>query len=468
MALFHVIPAPYPDAGLRGGSLRQKRGKLQPESRIPGGNREPVFKMVPDFRRDWDWTPVFTGVTAEIQFLHSFDRLRVASAFIADVFFSKINVLIFCSNSINIVQHTSRKGDGTMEEKKFQPKKLTVSNTKQEMLEAYNTVLKQLEAQKEAELKPEKRLEEKKAREVIQVAESLSSEGVAKEISNLKIETSKTLAQISDRLEEEVNKFRAIQSAITLKEKELQELYDIEKSAVTLAALIESQNQKRQAFESEMAEKKESLNQEIETLRAEREKEKKDYDEEIKERDIGEKKRRDREKEDYEYAFKREQKLAKDKFEDEKAKVEKEIQTKRAQMENELKEREKVLTEREEELNDLRKRVSTFPKEMEAVVNKAIKETTERLQLEAKNREELQKKEFIGERNVLTTRIESLEKTVKEQNEQISKLSQQQEKAYQQVQEIAVKTIEGSSTIKSFANLQQWISEQVRKPSQEK
>jgi hypothetical protein len=105
---------------------------------------------------------------------------------------------------------------------------------------------------------------------------------------------------------------------------------------------------------------------------------------------------------------------------------------------------------------------------MEAVVNKAIKETTERLQLEAKNREELQKKEFIGERNVLTTRIESLEKTVKEQNEQISKLSQQQEKAYQQVQEIAVKTIEGSSTIKSFANLQQWISEQVRKPSQEK
>jgi len=97
-----------------------------------------------------------------------------------------------------------------MEEKKFQPKKLTLSNTKQEMLEAYQVVLKQLEAQKDAELKPEKKLEEKKAKEVIQVAESLSSEGVAKEISNLKIETSKTLAQISDRLEEEVNKFRAI------------------------------------------------------------------------------------------------------------------------------------------------------------------------------------------------------------------------------------------------------------------
>ena len=355
-----------------------------------------------------------------------------------------------------------------MEEKKFQPKKLTLSNTKQEMLEAYQTALKQLEAQREAELKPEKKIEEKKAKEVIQVAESLSSEGVSREISNLKIETSKTLAQISDRLEEEVNKFKAVQNAIVLKEKELQELYEIEKSAVTLAALIESQNQKRQIFEIEMAEKKEALSQEIETLRAEREKEKKDYEEVTKERDTSEKKKRDRDKEEYEYSFKREQKLAKDKFEDEKTKLEKEIHIKKEQMESALKEREKVIAEKEEELNDLRKKVSTFPKEMEAAVGKAIKEMTEKLNLEAKNREELQKREFIGERNVLTTRIESLEKIVKEQNEQIAKLSQQLEKSYQQVQDIAVKTIEGSSTIKSFANLQQWISEQTRKSSQEK
>ena len=355
-----------------------------------------------------------------------------------------------------------------MEEKKFQPKKLSLSNTKQEMLEAYSAILKQLEAQREAELKPEKKLEEKKAKEVIQVAESLSSEGVAREISTLKIEAGKMLAQISDRLEEEIQKFKAVQNAIVLKGKELQELYEIERSAVTLAALIKSQNQKRQAFEIEMAEKKEALSQEIEALRAQREQEKKEYEEEIKERDMAEKKRREREKDDYEYSFTREQKLTKDTFEDEKSKLEKEIQVKKEQMESELKEREKAIAGREDELNELRKKVSVFPKEMETAVAKAIKETTEKLTLEAKNREELVKKEFIGERNVFTTRIESLEKSVKEQNEQIAKLSQQLEKAYQQVQEIAVKTIEGSSTIKSFANLQQWISEQTRKAPQEK
>ena len=276
------------------------------------------------------------------------------------------------------------------------------------------------------------------------------------------------LAQISDKLEEEIGKFKSVQSAISLKEKELQELYEIERSAVTLAALIESQNQKRQAFESEMGEKKEALSQEIETLRADREKEKNEYEAETKERDVAEKKRRDRDKEEYDYSFKREQKIAKDKFEDEKGKLEKEIQVKREQMEKELQTRESAIASQENEFNELRKKVSAFPKETEAALSKAIKETTERLNLEAKNREELQKKEFWGEKNVLTTRIESFEKIAKEQSEQIAKFTQQLEKAYQQVQEIAVKTIEGSSTIKSFANLQQWMAEQIRKSPQEK
>jgi len=160
--------------------------------------------------------------------------------------------------------------------------------------------------------------------------------------------------------------------------------------------------------------------------------------------------------------------LAKDKFEDEKAKLEKESQLKKAQMENELKEREKVIAEKEEELNDLRKKASLFPKELETAVGKAVKETTERLNLEAKNREELLKKEFIGERNVLTTRIESLEKTVKEQSAQIAGLTQFLEKANQKVQEIAVKALESSSAQKSLSNLQQLLSEQIKKPGQEK
>jgi len=355
-----------------------------------------------------------------------------------------------------------------MQKEKIKTKELSMSNTKKEMLDAYNALLKQLQEKREAELKPEKRIEEKKKREVVEVAEALSSEGVVKEIGNLKLEIGKMLTHISDGLEEEVSKFNQIKKAIEIKDEEVKELYEIERSAETLAALIEAQNQKRQEFESDMDARKQELTQEIQAMREDWGKEKKRHEAEIKERDAAEAKRREREKEEYGYSFKREQQLAKDKFEDEKAKMEKGDSAEKEQMEKELTEREKAVAEREEELGELQKKVIAFPKEMENAVNKAVKETTEKITLEAKNKAELIRKEFDGERNVLTTRIESLEKTVKEQRVQISNLSEQLEKAYQKVQDIAIKSVEGSSNLKSLSSLQQLVSEQARRQPQEK
>lgn len=355
-----------------------------------------------------------------------------------------------------------------MAEEKIKPRVMSMSNTKKEMIDTYNALLKQLQEKSEAELKPEKKIEEKKKREVVEVAETLSSEVVIKEIGNLKLEIGKRLTSISDGLEEEVSKFNQIQKAIEIKDEELKELYEIERSAETLAALIEAQNKKRQEFELEMTARKEEFDREIITTREEWVKEKKGYEADIKERDAAEAKRREREKEEYGYAFKREQWLAKDKFEDEKAKTEKEIQLKKEYMEKELTGREKAVAEREEELAELQKKVTAFPDEIKEAVSKAVKETTERITLEAKNKEELIRKEFDGERNVLKTRIESLEKTVKEQSGHIANLSGQLEKSYQKVQDIAIKSVEGSSNLKSFANLQQLASEQTRRQSQEK
>jgi hypothetical protein len=354
-----------------------------------------------------------------------------------------------------------------MDEKKEQ-KKLAMTNTKQEMIQAYNTLLKQMEEKQAGELKPEKKIEEKKNKEAVQVAVSLTTEGVGKEIAELKLEIGKTLTRIADQLEGEVNRFVAIRNAIAAKEKELQELYEIEKAAMSLAALIEAQNQKRQEFTTEMETKKEALRQEIDTTRTAWGKEQEDHDVDVKERDAVEKKRQTREKEEFEYTFKREQKLSTDRFTYEKAKLEKELKDKKEQLENELKSREAAIAEKEAELNDLRKQAAQFPKELETAVAKAVKETSERLLLEAKTREELLKKESEGERNVFKARIDSLEKTAAEQGERITVLTKQLEAAYQKVQDIAVKTVEGASNFKSVANLQQLLGEQMRKQTAEK
>jgi hypothetical protein len=354
-----------------------------------------------------------------------------------------------------------------MTNRESKPKTITMKNTKKEMLEAYNEVLQQLREKRAVELKPEKAIEEKRVEEAVEVTDSLSTEGIVQEVSALKLEIGGLLSQLSDRLEEEVGKYRQVRQAVEAKQKELQEIYEIEKSALSLAALIDAQRQKRQQTEAELAARKEELTREIETLRTEWEKEKQAHAAEIKERDSDERKRREREKEEYQYAFQREQQLAREQFEDEKARLEREITYRREQMERELADREKVVVEKETELNALREQASAFPKELDSAVKQAVKEAVQKVELEAKNREELLTKEFDGERNVLNTRIESLEKTVAEQNEQIAKLSQQVEKSYSQVQDIATKAIEGTSRSQSLTNLQQLMAEQARKQSPE-
>jgi len=355
-----------------------------------------------------------------------------------------------------------------MADKPSPVKKLSDKSTKQEMLDAYQILAKQLEDKRAAELAPERRIEEKKTEESLKVATGIAPEGIDREIGALKADIGKLLADISDRMAGESARFRSIQTAVQSKERELQELYGIEKTAVSLAALIEAQNLKRTEFEAQIAREREALREEMEFLRGEWEAEKKNHDAEIKERDASEKKARDREREDFSYNFKREQQTIKDKLNDEKLTLEKEIKLKREAADKELVEREKAIAEREKELLDLRNKATAFPKELESAVSQAVKETGDRLKLEAKNREDLLRKESEGERNVLTAKNESLEKTNKDLIAANSKLGQQLEAAYQKVQDIAEKTVDGISQSKSLADLQKLLVEQSRKNAAEK
>jgi len=348
------------------------------------------------------------------------------------------------------------------------PKKLTDKNTKQEMLDAYRALVRQLEERRAAELNPEKRLQEKRAEEAVTVAAGLAPDGVERALGDLKATIGKSLAEIADRMASEVTRFKAIQKAVESKEHELQELYGIEKAATSLAALIEAQNQKRREFEIELGRQKEELTREIESTRADWEKEKKIHEAELREREALEKKTREREKEEFAYLFKRDQQITRDKLNDEKAGLEKEILAKRESVTKELAEREKAVAAQEKELAELRQKVAAFPKELESAVDKAAKEVGDRLKLEAKNREELLRKEFEGERNVSAARSEALEKMNKDLSDQNAKLSKQLESAYQKVQEIAEKAIEGSSQAKSLADLQKLLAEQSRKSPAEK
>lgn len=334
---------------------------------------------------------------------------------------------------------------------------------RQQMLEALADTEKAVAERREARATPEEKVEAKLAAQAVAVADELSTEGVGKSISELKSVVGRMLGQLSDRLEEQVSRYVQIQRAIVAKDAELKEIYEIQRSASSLTALIESHERERERFEAELADMKLQLQREIEQTRADWEREKRQREAEGKERDAAEQKRRERDKEEYRYAFAREQQQARDQFADEAGKAEKELAERKSAAERELGERERALQAREEELASLRRRVEGLAAETDAAVARAVKDALARQQQDAAAREELAKREFAGERNVLTTRIHLLEQTLKEQAEQITRLQDRADKANGQVQEIAVRAIEGSGSTKQLAGLQQMLADQARK-----
>ena len=326
--------------------------------------------------------------------------------------------------------------------------KVTKKSKKQDIYGAYRQLVTQMEEKRESETKPVQKAEEKRVQEAVQTADDLSIEVVIQGMDQLKAELGKSLGTVVDRLERELSKYQDVKRAVDAKEKELNEIYEIQKVASSLAAMVEAQDQRRRDFEKDM-----------ETRRQEWEREKALFESEMREKREREEKQWKREKEEWEYRFKRDQQITRDKLADEKSKMEKDLTARKEEVERTLAERERVLSEREEKVEALENRIEALEKGREEALKEAIQETTERLQADYSAKETLFKKEFDGERNVLSARIQALQETVKAQNGQIARLIQQMEKAAVQVQDIAVKAVEGSSHSKLFDRMESMLQE---------
>jgi len=289
------------------------------------------------------------------------------------------------------------KGENKMTDKN---KKISSTNTKKEILEAYDKIQEELKFKKEEELKPEEVKKEKKKQEVMKITDDITLDNIQKKVANLKIETGSFLESLFGNLEVEIKKYISVKEAISFRDSELKEIFEIERNATTLAALIESHRQKKEELENELIESKEKLTTEISKQKEEWIKEKKEYEEESNEKIIVFKKDQNRKKEEFEYNFKRECEKKRNDFNDEINEVERGIEIKKEIFdektrlkERELTDREEIIKLREEEYNLVVKKVENFEIILEKEVSKVIDETTEKLKLEQKNNEIILKKE---------------------------------------------------------------------------
>ena len=328
---------------------------------------------------------------------------------------------------------------------------VSLKNTKQEILEAYESIRKELEEKEKQSLNASKIIQEKQNTETVKKSDKLIEENINEKINLLKADIVNSLNELSEQLSQAEIDYKNLKSSIDIKDNYLKEIYGIEHSALSLASLIEANNFKKTQFEKEYLDRKNILESELEELRKKIEDEKKSYEILTKEKEDEFKTYWDRKKEEFEYNFKRESEQKLNSLDDDLKNIKRSIEEEREKFQKEtleknkaFEEREKKITEKEQAYAELSEKAAAFPAKLEGEVSSAVKSTTEKLKSDFALEKELIHKEYEGKLNVLNTKIESLEKTIEEQNKHISVLSSQHEKAYMQVQQIATSAIQGN------------------------
>ena len=242
-----------------------------------------------------------------------------------------------------------------------------------------------------------------KEAEVRQAVDVLSVEGVAQSISALSIQISKALAEVSDDLIAEVQRLATIRAAVALERAELERLHKIDITATALDQLVQDYDSKSLALETEMSARRAAWDAEIKA----RERAEKEYDENLK-------KQRQRETEEYEYKKTIDRKKIQEKYDEDIRALEKKNREKQEALEKSWREREGAIKERE------------------------------------------------AEGRLSGLQIKTLDESVARQTAQMAALQKQLDEAKQEVQDIAVKAIEGASGARALSHVNQIAMEQAK------
>jgi hypothetical protein len=330
----------------------------------------------------------------------------------------------------------------------------SLKNTKNEILSAYEELLKKMADKKTDE--PKKVQEMQRQETIVKKAEGLSNETIIKGLAGLKVEITSSLDKLGEKFVEEYKKFEELQQAIQTEKKNLEDLYQLSASTDSLSVMLLAQKEKKDQFEQEMAASKTEL---MDKMKTEKErfdlemnekkalwkKEQEAFLEKIKEENEKTSKTRKREEEEYQYALQLTRKKEVDTYEEKKQKLEKELADKKMAFEKDVAERETNLKLAEIELKELRLKNAAFPVELEKALQSAVKLATEKLETTFNFQKELTEKEVSGELKLKDQIIQTLNSKIKDLETSLKELAQKTVTAEVSVKDIAMKAIEHSS-----------------------
>ena len=317
---------------------------------------------------------------------------------------------------------------------------VTEKSTKGVIWGAYQVALEKIEALQSQQLNPEAIAAGKKKAEVLKSAKTTVGTSVDKVVADLRVVVDAALTDLTSEFEGKKTEFANLDEAIKAKDAELAEIYEIERNANTLAALINSHEVLKAQQTEENAATLERFQEQLRAIRENIEHAETEYEGKRKEMFSTLRKDQQRAREEFEYDFAREKKIKEDELTDFIQSAEKDI----AEQKQVLLARDAELTEREIKMNDLEDKVAEIPALIEAAKAEAAdkaKKDTERSFVFEKRAIESNKDSEI---RVLESRVQLLEEALASEKEGHKATAGKLEEAYGRLERVSIASVEGA------------------------
>lgn len=361
-------------------------------------------------------------------------------------------------------------------------KRVTSKNTKAEILSAFKELNKEknnLEAQLQ-QLNKEKPVAVKNQSQTTTMAVAKNSKkqvdsaqkGIDQTIKSLEliqVGFGSAASDLSEQLIAEASSLEKLRTGVNEEKEQLQELHAIE--AVTdesLDELIETYETSSKEFREELEQSQETLGQQIQDLKTAWLKEQENHRREINERNNDYSQSKKRNEEEYQYNLKLERNLTTEEYEIRQANLYKELEEAKQEQEKQWREREEAIAEREKRYAEVKLQVENHKEELEKNIKNGKDNGRNIGNYQGKVKADLRNKEIEGEKQNYELRIQGLEETIDNQAERLMSLNQQLDAALKQVQDLAVKAIEGTSNRNSFEAMKEIAIEQAKNPQKGK
>ncbi len=275
----------------------------------------------------------------------------------------------------------------------------------------------------------------------------LTVEKTIQSISNMGLEISRGLNQVSEVLTQKLAELQDVSDAVDIQSNELTRLHKLDVAASSLDSLVADYHKQQIDFEADMVGRKLTWA-----------KEEADHARFLRERNEEAEKARKRESSDYEYAKAQERKFAQAAFEEELNKLSKSANEKQEVLAKQWLAREEVLKARENELTDLRQQVSAFPDALKKEVSKAEAIITNTMTRNHSTEMTLLKKDMETTSRLASQEIAGLKIALEKQVEQTNSLQAQLAAEKQVSQSVVLKALDSASDQRALREVTNFAS----------